>query len=209
VVEPAVVPAVEGTGRLVRQTLATTLLRNRWSDVDGWLASLGRERRQGIRRYARKIEQDTALDVRSGAGRTDLDPHELADLLTLHQSRLGTPRFDHRTPIAGAYLDAFVRRADVHTLTYRDAADNRLLAFNTLVDHPETPVLHHWAARPVSDGGRYNLYFDCYLRCVRHMVEHGRPGLSAGRGLLEIKTSLGFEPRDLYAVVAPRPVLGR
>jgi hypothetical protein len=209
VVEPDVLPAVSGRGRLVRATLPTTVLRNRWPDVDGWLASLGRERRQGIRRYARKIERDPSLEVRSGPGRADLDPHELAGLLTAHQVRLGTPRFDHRTPVAGAYLAELVRRPDVHTLTYRDAADGRLLAFNTLVDHPETPVLHFWAARPVSDGGRYNLYFDCYLRCVRHMVEHGRPALTAGRGLLEVKASLGFEPQPRYAVVAPRPGLGR
>jgi hypothetical protein len=209
VVESAVLPVVTGPGRLVRPTLATTVLRNRWSDVDGWLASLGRERRQGLRRYARKFERDRSLAVEFGAGRTDVDAPELATLLAAHQRRLGTPAFDHRTPLAGAYLDAFVRRPDVYTLTYRDAGTGRLLGFNTLIDHPRSPVLHHWAALPVNEGGRYNLYFDCYLRCVRHMIEQQREELFAGRGLLDVKTSLGFVPEPRYAIVAPRPVIGR
>jgi hypothetical protein len=207
-VAPADLPLVAGRGRITRPIEATAVLPNAWPDVDGWLASLGKERRRSIRRYARVIDRDPAVCVERGPAREDLEPSELAALLNDHNDRLGVPAFAHRTKMAAAYLGALVRRPDVHTLTYRDTG-GRLLAFNTFLDHPETPVLHFWAARPVSDGGRYNLYFDCYLRGVRHMIDHGRAELAAGRGLLAVKASLGFQLRPVSLVVVPRPVLGR
>lgn len=207
-VDPTVKSLVDGRGRLTRPIEATAVLPNSWPDVEGWLASLSKERRKSIKRYARVIDQDPALRVERGPAREDLDPSELAALLNGHNERLGVPAFAHRTKMAAAYLGALVRRQDVHTLTYRDAR-GRLLAFNTFLDHPETPVLHHWAARPVSDGGRYNLYFDCYFRGVRHMIEHGRAELSAGRGLSAVKASLGFELRPMSLVVVPRLVIHR
>jgi hypothetical protein len=202
------VSLVAGRGRVTRSIEANAVLPNRWPDVDGWLASLHRERRKSIRRYARLIERDPTLVVEHGPGRTDVEPAELTALLNAHNERLGVPAFSHRTKMATAYLGALVARPDVHTLTYRDL-DGRLLAFNTLIDHPRTAVLHHWATLPITDGGRYNLYFDCYLRGVRHLVEHERPELSAGRGLSTLKTSLGFELREMSLVAVPAPVIPR
>jgi uncharacterized protein len=201
-------PAVAAPGRVRKPDGHTMVLCNRWSSADGWLAGLSRERRRSVLRYGKRIAADPTLVVRTGAGRDDLDAHELARLLDRHRRGRGLPPFDRRTPEAGIYLDAMVRRPDVHTLTYHDA-DGTLLAFNTLLDHPHTPVLLHWASVPVDEGGRHNLYFDCYLRAVRHMIDHDRPELLAGRGLNDIKRSLDFEPRALTTIVVPRPLIGR
>lgn len=189
------------------RTDPTTVLANTWPSEDGWLAGLSKERRTSIRRYARKIDSDPTLEVREGWGRTDADPHELAALVNRHRARLGIARSDPRTEVAGAFLAEFTRRPDVRLLTYRDA-DGTLLAANTLLDHPSSTVLQHWAARPPAEGGRHNLYFDCYLRCVRHLVSAGRAELTSGRGLLEVKTSLGFSTRELHTVAVPRPAVG-
>ncbi|GGS46328.1 GNAT family N-acetyltransferase [Actinokineospora fastidiosa] len=186
----------------------TSVLPNEWPNEDGWLAGLSKERRTSIRRYARKIDRDPTLEVREGWGRTDTDPYEVAALINSHRARLGRPRTDPRTEVAGVFLAEFLRRPDVRLLTYRDA-DGTLLAVNTLLDHPTSTVLQHWAARPPAEGGRHNLYFDCYLRCVRHLVSAGRAELTSGRGLMDVKASLGFRARELHTVAVPRPSVGR
>ncbi|MGW5052740.1 GNAT family N-acetyltransferase [Actinokineospora sp. NPDC004072] len=186
----------------------TSVLANEWPTEDGWLAGLGKERRTSIRRYARKIDRDPTLEVREGWGRTDTDPHELAGLINRHRARLGIARTDPRTAVSGAFLAEFVRRPDVRLLTYRDDSGT-LLAANTLLDHPSSTVLQHWAALTPAEGGRHNLYFDCYLRCVRHLVSAGRAELTSGRGLMDVKTSLGFRTRELRTVAVPQPAVGR
>ncbi|MFC7617127.1 GNAT family N-acetyltransferase [Actinokineospora soli] len=201
------VPALAGPLRRSWSNDPTAVLRNEWPTEDGWLAGLSRERRTAIRRYARKIAADPTLEVREGWGRTDVDPHELAALINRHRARLGIPRTDRRTGVAGAFLAEFVRRDDVRLLTYR-AADGALLAANTLLDHPSSTVLQHWAARSPAEGGRHNLYFDCYLRCVRHLVSAGREELTSGRGLMAVKASLGFRARELHTVAVPAPAVG-
>ncbi|MGX7826274.1 GNAT family N-acetyltransferase [Actinokineospora sp. 24-640] len=199
--------AVAGRLRRTWRNDPTTVLPNEWPTEDGWLATLSKERRTSIRRYARKIDRDPTLRVREGWGRTDTDPHELATLINRHRARLGTPPMDPRSAVAGVFLAEFLRRPDVRLLTYRDA-DGTLLAANTLLDHPSSTVLQHWAARSPAEGGRHNLYFDCYLRCVRHLVSAGRDELTSGRGLLDVKASLGFRTRELHTVAVPRPAVG-
>lgn len=199
---PELVPALDGRGRVTREIDPLAVLVNRYSTVDEW-ATL-------------------TLDVagQAGFGRTDLDPHELAVMLNAHRarqddrawaggqrSRVGGLHLDTRSPISPAYLDALVRRPDVLTRTYHHAG--RLLGFGTLFDGPSGVALHHWAALPSAAGGRKGLYVDWYARCVLHMIAEGRPELTAGRAMLPEKTALGFGTRSLFSVAAPRPVLGR
>ncbi len=145
--------------------------------------------------------------IRGGPGRDDLDAVAIAHLINRHRAGFGRLPMDPRTPVAAAYLDRFLRRPDVHTLTYHDQ-DGRLLAVHTMLDHPHTPVSQHWAALREADGGRPNLYFDNCVRAVRYTVRHGRARLSSGRGLLDVKRTLGFATRAVYSVAVPRPVMG-
>lgn len=201
-------PALDGTGRLVKQTDSVAVLRLDFADVDGWLAGLTRNRRKSLRKLERLLARDTDLVVRGGPGRTDLDPVEVTRLVNSHRLERGVARFDMRLLPTATYMDAFLRHRNVHTLTFHDTA-GRLLGVNTLIDHPVRPVLQHWASAPLAEGGKPNLYFDAYIRVVRHLTAVGRPELSAGRGLLDVKETLGFEPNAVYGVVATRPVLGR
>jgi hypothetical protein len=70
-------------------------------------------------------------------------------------------------------------------------------------------VVRSGAGRDDLDAAELTAYADCYARRVRHMIEHGRRELTAGRGLLDVKGRLGFGTRIRHSVAAPRPVLGR
>jgi hypothetical protein len=193
------------------------VLVNRFSSVDDWVATVEPATRDALR----EVTADPDLETGAAAGRRDLDAHELATLLNEHRARqdrrawsegqrarAGGLHMDTRSPIPPVYLENFVRRPDVVTRTYRDRS-GKLLGFNTMIDHPDSSAVHHWAALAGEDGGRKNLYVDCYAHCVRHMIDAGRPELTAGRALLGNKTALGFGTRVLWSVAVPRPVLGR
>ncbi|GAA1217844.1 GNAT family N-acetyltransferase [Prauserella alba] len=201
-------PELAGRGRIHRRTDSSAVLDNTFADVDEWLASLSKSRRGGLRRHHRRAESDPALVIRGGPGRTDLDAATVAELLNNHRARFAARSGDTRSPITAPYVEAFVRRPDVHTLTYHDT-DGRLLALNTLLDHRDVVVKQHWAALPREHGGRSGLYFDAYVRAVRWCIAHRRPRISSGRGKLDVKASLGFTPRVVHGVIAPRPVMGR
>ncbi|OZM75038.1 GNAT family N-acetyltransferase [Amycolatopsis antarctica] len=206
-VSPAEEYAVSGRGRIVRDAAPTSVLDNTFESREQWISSLSRSRRHSIRGQIRKISGDPSLTIRGGTGRDDLDGAELAPMLDAHRAKFGRVAFDFRGAITPAYLHALVRRQDVFTVTYHDDS-GRLLAFTNVLDHPVLPLHQHWAAVPVEDGGRQHLYFDAFARVAGHMIDAGRKGMSSGRGLSELKSSLGFTARPLRAVIAPRPVCG-
>lgn len=197
-----------GRGRLVKRVDPVAVLENRFESEEDWIATLSKSRRAGLRRQRRRLAEDPALVVRGGPARTDLDGAELAALIRRHRDRYGALALDTRTMPSSTFLDRFVRRPDVHTLTYT-GTDGRLLAVQTLLDHPDTPVLQHWAAVPPTAGGKRWLYFDSYVRAVRFTARRRAKELSAGRGMIELKQELGFRPRPVYTAAVPRPVLGR
>ncbi|GAA1217829.1 GNAT family N-acetyltransferase [Prauserella alba] len=199
-------PDVTGRGRVVRDAVPTTLLRNDFTDVGEWVSSLARSRRHSIRGQRRKIAADGSLTIRCGRSREDVAGAELATLLHAHRAKFGRVPLDLRGAVTAEYLHALVRRPDVATLTYRDAASGRLLAFTNVLDHVVTPLHQHWAAVPPERGGRRHLYFDAYARVVGFMIDNGRPSISSGRGMQDVKGSLGFAPQPLRTVIAARPV---
>lgn len=199
---------VGGRGRLVREVDAVAVLPNDFSCPDEWIASLSKSRRSSLRRQQRALESSPDLVVRGAAAREDLDGAQIARLINRHRADRGKAVLDTRSPVSGAYLESFLRRPDVHTLTYHDA-EGRLLAVNTLLDHADSVIKQHWAALPVAEGGRKHLFFDSYQRAVRHLLRRDAAELSAGRGRHDVKCSLGFRTRPVYGVAVPRPLVGR
>ncbi|MEU5259865.1 GNAT family N-acetyltransferase [Amycolatopsis sp. NPDC021455] len=204
-VTPDTTGLVAGRGRLVREIQPNLVLENTFTDLDGWLASLSKNRRSSLRGQIRKIAADPAVVVREGTARDDLDPEELAEMLRAHREAKGPVKFDQRGPVTAEYLGALVRRPDVVTTTYHDD-QGRLLGFTDRLDHPVMPLQQHWAALPPADGRPKHLYFDVVVRGVRHMIENQRKFLSLGRGVTDLKMSLGFAPSPMVGVIVPRPV---
>jgi Acetyltransferase (GNAT) domain len=194
--------AAAGRGRLAHASNPVAVLDNRFSTLDEWLGSLRGKRRSQLRGQLRQVAAAPDLRVRFAPSRQDLDGTELAALLRRHRAKFARSRLDPRTPPTGAYLHALVRRPDVHTLTYH--AEDRLLAFATVLDHPETPVYQHWAALDREEGGRPHLYFDSYARIVEHVIDRRRAALSCGGGMLDLKAQLGFTPRPRQILLVPR-----
>ncbi|AUI57178.1 GNAT family N-acetyltransferase [Amycolatopsis sp. BJA-103] len=204
-VEPEALDMLSGRGRPVRETMPTSVLENGFVDVEGWLASLRRSRRLSLRGQVKKVAADPGLVVRAEAARTDLDALELATLLRGHRGRMGPVKFDWRGPVTAEYFAELVRRPDVITSTYH-GADGKLLAFGIVLDHPVAPLHQHWAAVAPEEGRPKHLYFDAVVRNVRSMIEGNRKSLSMGRGLTDLKATLGFRPVPLLGVIVPRPV---
>jgi len=198
---------VAGRGRIDREAVSTAVLDNTFETRDQWISSLTRSRRHSIRGQIRKIAADPTLTIRCETERDDLDGGELARMALAHRAKFGSVPFDFRSPVSAEYLHALVRRPDVVTMTYHDDT-GRLLAFTNILDHPVLPLHQHWATVPVEEGGRKHLYFDVFARVVGHMIDGNRKAISAGRGLADVKASLGFTPRPLRVVISPRPVCG-
>jgi hypothetical protein len=195
--------ALAGPGRLTRATVPNAELELAWASTDEWLATLSKSRRQDLRRQARIVRQDPDIRVQFGFRRDDIDPADLALLLRRHQQRLAS-RFGPRGPaLSPAYFARVLARDDVGVLTYH-SRDGRLLAFGTLFDNGDWPVIGWWAALDPEVGGRKHLYFDHYLRLMEWVIGKRRRGLTAGRGMFELKKSLGFAAVPMYAVAALR-----
>lgn len=210
--------AVAGPGRPVREIDPTTVLDNRFDSVDDWLASLRPQVRTTVREA---LDLPGSLDVTTAAGREDLDAAELASLLNEHRARqdarawrsgqrarIAGLHLDTRSPVPTAYLAELLRSPNVVTRTYRDPS-GRLVAFHTMFDTVGGVAMPYWAALPRERGGVPRLYVDGYVHAVRHLIDSGRPELTAGRTLLDLKAGLGFTTRTLSSIAVPRPVMGR
>lgn len=195
------VPVVSGRGRVVKPVRGNAVAALP-SSLEDWLNSLRRTRRQGLRKQATSLDADPHIVIENPAGGAGLDGPALAQLLKRHNENYAE-RMDPRSPVSVAYLEAFLRRPEVRTITYRDR-NSRLLAFCTLIDHAQTPALGWWAKLDLDQGGRPHLYFDALMRHVGYVISQGRRELSAGRGLLDVKATLGFAEVPLCSVAVPR-----
>lgn len=178
-----------------------------WSSVDEWMGSLSKSRRTDLRRQGRIVALSD-VRVEFGPGRRDLDAGEVASLHHAHVERLRA-RLDPRAPLPADYFATLFAHEDVFALSYRDPA-GRLLAFGALLDHPVAPRIGTWAALRPEQGGRKHLYFDHYVRLIRHVIEAGgRRELSAAQANFEVKRSLGFHRSPMHRVAVPRWRTGR
>lgn len=199
------VALVSGRGRVVKPVGGTALATLPSSQQD-WLNSLRRTRRQGLRKHAAALDADPKIRIAYPANGADLDGPALAQLLKRHNQNYAQ-RLDPRPPVSVAYLQALTGRPDVRTITYRDES-SRLLAFGILLDHVQRPALGWWAKLDLDQGGRPHLYFDSLMRHVDYVISSGRRELSAGRGQLDVKATMGFAEVSLCGVAVPRWAAG-
>lgn len=205
VTEPAL-PLVARRGAVVRDSPGSSIIHLHWPSVDGWLASLSKNRRKSMRRKMRTIAEADDLVVTTAPARSDLDPAELAALNRLHTARLAST-LDPRADLPTAYFERLLGREDVSMLTYHDTA-GKLLAYLVIFDHADTPISATWAALRPEEGGRQDLYYDVYPRMIQMALDGGKKAMLAGRGRWDIKQTLGFDHIPMKVVAVPRWSLG-
>ena len=157
-----------------------------------------------LTRHGPRIEARLRVDL--GAGRTDVDAQAYADLLAAMVRRHEPLRVDPRAALPATYLRRLMARPDVHTLTYRDG--DRLLAAGMVLGDGAHLAGAHWAMLHPRDGGVPHLYFDHLARLVRHAIESGAEQLTAGRGYVTPKRTMGFGTLPMHFVGVPRPLMG-
>lgn len=172
--------------------------------VQEYLSGLTKGRRKSLRKTARRLEQQ--LRIRFDNNRTDLDPVAVAALNDDVCARHRRSKLDPRPRVPADYYRALMAREDVQTLSYHRG--DELVAVGMLLRHRRNPWGSFWGMRHPSDGGVPHLYFDHFLRYVRHCIEvDGAEVLTSGRGLLEDKRSVGFRPDPMGVALVGRPFL--
>ncbi|MEV6521892.1 GNAT family N-acetyltransferase [Longispora sp. NPDC051575] len=204
--QEAHLPAVLRGPAVVRRGLSVAVFDNHFDSFDGYLAGLGKGRRNSLTTQLRRIDADPGLVC--GFGRDALpEPAEVVGLVaaTARRQRTGLLPAPSTGPALAA---ALLADPTTHWLTYRDR-DGRLLACAYLLDHAEWPVLGSWGALAPEDGGRKHLWFHMLTACVRWCVAEGRAGVVMGKGSEQTKRTLGFRLRPQWTVLAHASALGR
>jgi hypothetical protein len=186
----------------IAESVPDNALELDFADRDGWLATLTPKRRNELRRQTRHIEADQDLVVEFTFGQAAVDPVEFAPLIAEHRAdRAG--RSSRPWNLGADYFAAAFAQPGNGLLTYRSRA-GRLIAVTTLSANGPTLELLWWAQRRPEDGGRKHVYYHSYVRIVDYALEHGYTEIRAGRGLEEVKRTLGFRPVPLQTVAVVR-----
>jgi GNAT acetyltransferase-like protein len=197
--EPELLPMV-ATGRRIRLRLGPRMVvRNRWSDPDDYVGTLARKWRSQLKKIHHTIRSDATINVDVVDTIPPADACWLAELVRRRHLLRAIPR----PPLPARYFAHFAALPNSRFLTYRDA-NGRLLAYTALLEHGREMVLGWWGSLDLADGGRANLYFDQYLRVIRHMIQTGRERLVLGKGMEHIKIRYGAHPEPLWGVVGLR-----
>jgi len=204
-VPAADLPLLARRGAVVREAAASAEMTLDWDSRDGWLRTLGKSRRTDLRRCGRRLDENPDLAITFASGRTDLDPHRMAEIAGEHRAGLQR-RLDRRPPLPPGHFAELLSRPDVSVLSYT-SAQRGLLGFGFFLDAPVRPLIGWWASVRPENGAR-NLYFDSYFRYMEHAVTTGATVLSAGQGALEHKLGLGFQAWPLKLVLVPRWAMG-
>lgn len=187
---------------LVRPTLPVCVIDTPFRDHTEWLATLRSGRRRDLQRMARILAQDTDLVVASGRAGEVVTAAEVTRMARLNFDRHPTARAERTTGLrAYAWNRALLDRDDVDAIVYRDGGA-KLLGVALILKHRTCPVVMSWGAEPIEDGGRRYLYFDMYRHLIDWAAAAGAHEVVLGKGLTEIKTDLGGQPRPQFAVAA-------
>lgn len=166
-----------------------------------WIAARSKSRRSNLRKVFRTLEGDATLRIRVGPGH-EHDHVEVARLLRHNHRKYGTGPFAPLPHFTG-YLERLLRQPDALTVSYADSVSGDLLGLLLVLDHDDWPAVWTWSALPVELGGRPDLYFHWYGAMVSWAIGAGRRGFVVGKGMPDLKRSLGATLLPQFAVAAP------
>jgi hypothetical protein len=183
-------------GRVQRRTRSRMVVRNEWSDVAAYLASLSGKWRSQLRKISDGVSADATVRVELAG---TVEPDEacwLAEVVRLRYASGTVPR----PPFPMRCVEQLGRLPGSRFLTYRDPG-GRLLGYSAVYDNGTDLHLIWWGGRGDTDGRRDNLYFDQYLRLIELMIDLGRRRLVLGAGMERIKARYGARPEPRWVVL--------
>lgn len=201
------IEAIGSGRRLVRRTAPVSVLDNAWSTLDGYFASLPRERRRKFRRLLAGVTADPGLDSLEAADTIDgVQASRLDHLTRMKHAGRGAV-----TPIPVGYFDALSSTPGALYFGHREADGGALLSFDLVFDDGERLVTTVTGALQGGQGRSRSLYFDQYLREIAFAIRRGLKRLEWGKGMIELKARFGSVtvPQYAVAVAAPAPALIR
>ncbi|QCW50481.1 GNAT family N-acetyltransferase [Nocardioides dongxiaopingii] len=187
--------------RLVQQTtLPLGVVDLDRADAEAWLQSLGRSRRQDLRRLRRRLAEDVDLDVTQGPLAEVAKGEEVAPLLDANFSKHNPRRHPlMNRPAPAAWLDVAMADHDLQAVAYRDRGV--LSAVGLMSTHRGVSRWLSWGADYEGAADRRGLYYDCTRRIVELSYAAASTTLVLGKGKGELKSSFGARLEGQRAVV--------
>ena len=187
-----------GGPKLARDTEPVAVLRtDGFTCREDWIAALRKNRRANLRKIFRTFEEDPDIMLSAGPG-TEADPARLAELMRFNAVKhADAPILP--LPLYGSYLSELLAQPDVRLFLYAARDTGTLLGAGIVLDHPQWPVFRSWSALPRELGGPSHLYFAFYGQLINWAIDAGKQGLILGKGMPELKTSLGASLRTQHA----------
>jgi hypothetical protein len=198
-------PAVLRWPAIVREGGPIAVFHNTFADVDEYLASLPRTRRQSLQRTERMLVADADVIVTSTLSGDAARP-AATDVRALHRRTVDRNHrhwFLRRRVVDLEMAQAQLSHPAVDWIAYQSRA-GVLLGFCSLWQHPEMPHASLAGSLYPDPGGRKDLWFHWSLQLIRWCIDSGRSGLVSGQGAIELKRTLGYTAQRQWAVLIPQ-----
>ena len=182
--------------RLVSQeTVPLGILQLTADDPEAWLQSLGKSRRQDLRRLRRRHAEDEGLEISAGRFAEVVKGEEVAPLLSSNFDRHNPRKHPlMNSPASSTWLDVTSADPHLHAVGYRD--DGELVAAGVVAMHGGIARWLSWGALYVGKADKRGFYYDAVRRIVELAYAGDNRELVLGKGMGELKASFGAR---LYA----------
>ncbi|HYZ77787.1 MAG TPA: GNAT family N-acetyltransferase [Gaiellaceae bacterium] len=192
-------PAIDRFGpRLLHS--AGTRLEVRWDSFDGYLRSLGTQRRHRTRAELRRFEASGLTTERRRLGECY---EELAPLSANVQRRYGHADSPATTR---AQLRAQAAEVDEESVVFLARRDGRAVGFSLAYEHAGALVIRTVGFDYEHVGGGDAAYFNLgFYLPIRFAAEAGLSAIECGPASYRAKVYRGCEPYPLFSVVRPTP----
>lgn len=187
--------------RLVsRETMPLGVVPLDQVDPEQWLQSLGKSRRQDLRRLKRRQAEDTSLEISQGPFIEVVKGEEVAPLLSANFDRHNPRKHPlMNSPASAGWLDTTAADPHLQAVGYRD--DGELVAVGVVAMHDGVARWLSWGAHYVGRADKRGFYYDAVRRIVELACAGGNHSLVLGKGMGELKASFGARLYGQRAVV--------
>lgn len=183
-----------------QETVPLGVVRLSHPGPEEWLQSLGKSRRQDLRRLRRRHAEDPGLEISQGPFAEVVKGEEVAPLLSNNFDRHNPRKHPlMNSPASPTWLDVTATDPALQAVAYRD--DGELVAAGVVAMHGGTARWLSWGAHYLGKADKRGFYYDAVRRIVELSYSGGNQHLVLGKGMGELKASFGARLYAQRAVV--------